>query len=249
MTRRVKNVNEVTERKLINGWAAAPRVRIRQAQPGDLDTIAKLMPLTGGALQDELAQTVRDGTASTGLRAGLRGAGRESYTAEMAKRFVRQDHGGDDLDPIVAATLVLVAEHRDHGVVGTLVAYPPANVAAQMAQQLPDLSEQQKLVTAVAMFVVKIKALAVAEEARGHHIGGSLLKRCRQVFYHCGYVLVYGQMPPGRGLDTYYQRQGFTVLPVGTGIDTWPIFGIRSRIMPDGDEQVFCRDRLLSGPR
>jgi N-acetylglutamate synthase-like GNAT family acetyltransferase len=244
MTSRAKDADELTERKLINGWAAAPRVRVRQARVADLDAIAELIPLTGVALQDELAQTVRDGTASVGLRAGLRGDGRQSFTTDMAKRFVHQSE--DEADPIVAATLVLVAEHRDHGVVGTLVAYPPVNVATQMAQQLPNLAERQNLVAAATMFIVKIKALAVAEQARGHNIGGSLLKRCRQVFTHCGYVLTYGQMPPGRGLGAYYQRQGFTVLPVGAGIDTWPIFGIQSRIMPDHGEQIFCRDRLHS---
>ena len=48
--------------------------------------------------------------------------------------------------------------------------------------------------------LTKVKAVAVAESARGQHIAGSLLKRCKQVYQHCGYLVIYGQMPPTPGL-------------------------------------------------
>ncbi|MEV1175746.1 hypothetical protein [Nonomuraea sp. NPDC049784] len=45
----------------------------------------------------------------------------------------------------------------------------------------------------------KIKAVAVAETERHRGIGAALLKRCRQVYVHCGYLLLYGAMPPTPG--------------------------------------------------
>lgn len=63
--------------------------------------------------------------------------------------------------------------------------------------------------------LAKVKALAVAEHARGHNISGSLLKRCKQPYFHCGYLILYGQMPPTPGLDAFYTRHGFDVLPTG----------------------------------
>ncbi len=76
-----------------------------------------------------------------------------------------------------------------------------------------------------AIGIAKIKAVAVGESARGRNIGGALLQRCRQVYFHCGYLIVYGQMPPRPGLDAFYRRNGFQVLSEGEGLDLWVIVG------------------------
>ncbi|MGP3965181.1 hypothetical protein ACTWPT_55455 [Nonomuraea sp. 3N208] len=62
---------ELTERKLTEGWAGGPRVRVRQAVPADLRAIAELAPLAGVQLDDTLAEAVRDGSSGAGLRAGI----------------------------------------------------------------------------------------------------------------------------------------------------------------------------------
>ncbi|MEO3857254.1 hypothetical protein [Acrocarpospora sp. B8E8] len=40
----------MTERKLTDGWANAPDVRVRQATPADLPAVAELAPLAGAGL-------------------------------------------------------------------------------------------------------------------------------------------------------------------------------------------------------
>jgi hypothetical protein len=63
----------------------------------------------------------------------------------------------------------------------------------------------------------------------------------RQVYFHCGYLIVYGQMPPRPSLDAFYRRNGFQVLSKGEGLDLWVIFGVHSRIDTDHGERFFIR--------
>jgi hypothetical protein len=104
------------------------------------------------------------------------------------------------------ASLCLVADHRDHGIVGTLLAYPPINAVGDIINATDGMLTRQQaftlgLVGAVAL--TKIKAVAVAEPARRQHIGGSLLKRGKQIYLHLGYKLVYGQMPANPDPETF----------------------------------------------
>ena len=67
--------------------------------------------------------------------------------------------------------------------------------------------------------IAKIRAVAVAENARGNGLGETLIKRTVRTYRHLGFRLIYGQFSIGSGLETYYARQGFTVLDEGQGID------------------------------
>lgn len=100
-----------------------------------------------------------------------------------------------------------------------------------------------KTVLGMGMFLTRIKALAVAEQARGANVGGSLLKRARQVYFHLGYRTIYGAMPPTPGLDHFYHRKGFTVLEPGQPLDLWAVFGDDAKIFPDNGERLFVRHR------
>jgi hypothetical protein len=82
-----------------------------------------------------------------------------------------------------------------------------------------------------------------AEPARGRNVGGSLLPRCRQVYFARGSIILNGQMPPTPGLDTFYRRNGFEVLDSGEGLDRWPVFGVHSRVDTDPGERFFIRYR------
>jgi GNAT superfamily N-acetyltransferase len=237
----------LTERKLDVGWAAAPGVRIRQVAPADMDTVRELAALTGAPLDAVLTEAVASGKAGLALRAGLSG-GIDGFSRHIAERFTSCPD--DPLQAYLSAALILVADHREHGTIGTVVAYPPANLVqlhldgARRHGASPRELNNMMMLGAVGL--AKIKALAVAEPARGQNVGSSLLLRCRQVFFACGYGLLYGQMPPTPGLDDFYRRNGFDVLDPGEGLDMWPIFGIHSLVEADRGERFFVRYRPQS---
>ncbi|MBB2744660.1 UNVERIFIED_ORG: GNAT superfamily N-acetyltransferase [Microbispora rosea subsp. rosea] len=241
--RRQAAVAELSERKLTEGWAGGPRVRIRQAAPADLPVITELVPLAGVRLEEALAEAVRDGFSGAALRAGIRD-GQSGFQHHMAAQFA----GHSDLvRAYLHASLVLVADHRDQGIVGTLIAYPPANLIAEfLASGRTSLSEQgkQHLTMLGGVALVKIKAVAVTGDARGQGIGAALLKRCKQIYVHCGYILLYGQMPPTPGLDAFYRRSGFEIGQLGQPIDLWVIFGMHANTFPGPDERIFHRWQL-----
>jgi GNAT superfamily N-acetyltransferase len=90
--------------------------------------------------------------------------------------------------------------------------------------------------------IVRIKALAVRPSMRRHGVGAALLQRCRQLYAHCGYLTVYGQMPPTDGLDDFYRRHGFDVLQQGAGFDPGVVFGVHADIHPEPHERIFITD-------
>ncbi|MER7367054.1 hypothetical protein [Nonomuraea wenchangensis] len=175
---------QLTEGALIKGWAGPPRVRVRQAVPDDLPAIAELAPLSGVELDDALTKAVCDGSSGIGLRMGIR-QGQPGFQRHMGAEFVT----GGMMSAYLHASLMLVADHRDRGVVGALIAYPPGNLITELVRSgrisLSDQSGQQmSMLGAVAL--TKIKAIVVAEHARGQGVGAALLKRCKQIYSHCG---------------------------------------------------------------
>ncbi len=48
--------------------------------------------------------------------------------------------------------------------------------------------------------VAKIRAVAVAEDARGNGIGQTLIRRAVRTYLQIGFLLIYGQFPVGSGL-------------------------------------------------
>jgi len=231
----------LTERQFVNGWASAPRVRIRQARPGDVDAVAKLAPLAGPMLDPDIAAAVDGKTAGSGFRVGLR-RGREAFLRHMADQFGAHAERGEHFAAYLHAALVLVAEHRDHGIVGTLIANPPATVAATYLEQVGgDPVRQQGAWISCGTGVARVGTVAVAEQARGQHLGGSLLKRCRQLYAHCGYFIPYGQIPPRPGLEHFYERHGFRVLNDSAALNLWVVFGEPAMVYPDPGERIFVR--------
>ncbi|WP_235096626.1 hypothetical protein, partial [Amycolatopsis decaplanina] len=66
--------------------------------------------------------------------------------------------------------------------------------------------ERYKTLLGTGMTLTRIKAVAVAESARGNHLGASIIKRAKQVYDQCQYLTMYGAMPEARGLEAFYQR-------------------------------------------
>ncbi|MET9263743.1 GNAT family N-acetyltransferase [Amycolatopsis sp. NPDC004079] len=239
----------MTEQKLIRGWASGTAgVKIRLATADDIPAIAELAPAAGLELGAEMAEAIRSGAMGTAHRAGLAGRGREhgqpAFSRAIAQAFA--EHGPDHVYAVAA--LVLVAEHREHGVIGTVIAFPPGNVAEQYVEHAertgaaaPDV---RKIIAGGAIALAKVSALAVAEPHRGSGIGAALLSRTKKVYFANGYIYVYGQIRPDRpGLAAFYRRQGFDVREPDEGLDLWVVFGIPGGILPDQGERFFVRGR------
>jgi len=90
--------------------------------------------------------------------------------------------------------------------------------------------------------ITKVRAVAVAEDARGTRLGETLIKRTVRTYLHLGFGLIYGQFATGSGLETYYARQGFTVLDEGQVIDLRRMnLPIIIRTDPGDPERLFVR--------
>jgi len=236
---------DLTDQQRVDGWAVDSQIRIRQARPADVVVIRTLTTLAGVELEDAVAGAVTEGIAGAALRASLRG-GREDFTRHMAEQFFT--HQDDDQRiAYLNACLVLVAEHAEFGIVGALVAYPPINVVSEFIDQIgrsvADQTGPMEVMVLGGIAIAKVKAVAVHESVRGNGVGSALLDRCRQIYTRCGYMIVYGQMPPTPGLDAFYRKRGFAVLDQGVGFDPWVVFGIHSLIYPQADERMFVWER------
>jgi GNAT superfamily N-acetyltransferase len=103
--------------------------------------------------------------------------------------------------------------------------------------------DTQALVSLGAMAITKVAALAVAESARNQGIGAALLSRVKRLYFHHGYLYVYGQMPHRPGLPEFYRRQGFEVKQPGEPLDLWVVFGIPVVVHSGPDHRLFVRGR------
>lgn len=233
----------VAVEQLLDGEPVQPGVRVRLARPDDLPALQVLTALAGVPFEDEIAAAIEAGHAGAALLAGVRG-GQEAFQRHLLEQWI--DHQADDQRvPFLHATAVMVADHEQHGTVGGVVAYPPVAVMRQMVQQAAPMgADPGSIVLGGAIGLVRVKALAVAESMRGNGIGGALLQRCRQLYGTCGYMIMYGQMPPSPGLDDFYRAHGFDVLEQGVGFDPWVIFGVHADIHPEPHERVFITDEL-----
>lgn len=237
--KRTQSADEMTERRLVRGWPSAPRVKVRQATAADLPAVAAITELAGAPLPPHVAEAVEDQTAGHALRAGL-ATGHEGFVRAVATRLA----SSDPWSSAPSVCLVLVAEHRDAGVVGALVAFPPTYIVESVMAVERDPQRRRHAQMASLIGCAKIQSVAVVDSARGQNIGGSLLKRCRQVYFHNSYMLLYGQFPPGRGLDEYYRRHGFAVLDDDQPLDLSAVLDVKARICPGEGERIFVRHRL-----
>ena len=229
----------ITSTTLRAGWPAPHGYRIRLARPGDLDAAADLLEPTGAVFDDDIKQAVRAGATGVGLGIGL-DRGKEALLYELACSA----SAGALEQFFLSMTGLFVAHDPGGRVVGALLAMPPAGVLAQAVQG--GLDKMRALMVTVA--AVKIKAVAVAEPARGHDLGGALLRRTAETYRQVGYHLMYGQLHTGAGLEAYYQHQGFDVLGPGQGLSFEPLLDLPLAVHTDPTERIFVRN-LRHRPR
>lgn len=221
-------VSPVTADRLVKGWTGPGRTHIRLARPGDTEQVTGLLALADMPLDPAVGTVIEAGTVASTLSLGLLRPLAEAAAA------------GEPDDAMAGLVLVLVAEGRDGLLRGVLQAVPPSNVLAD------GVEGGVPLLNAVlgAAKVAKIRALAVAEDARGIGIGQTLIRRSVRTYLQLGYLLVYGQFPTGSGLEKYYARQGFTVLDEGQHIDLSRLgLPIHIRTDPAEPERLFARWR------
>ncbi|WP_431946049.1 GNAT family N-acetyltransferase [Micromonospora marina] len=216
-------------------------VRVRLARRNDMPTVRALSTLAGVSLDEEVVEAVVIGVAGAALRAGFTG-GRHAFMEHMAEQiYVNQR--GNQARTVQHAVLVLVAEHEQHGVVGTLVAYPPTNVIDQLIDVVRKSGaggeHVMQLFCSGVMSLVRIKVLAVAESQRGRGIGGSLLRRCWQVYERSGYMMIFGQSDDTTALQRFFHRHGFEFLEPDVGFDPWVIFGVHADVRPNIGGRTF----------
>ncbi|MEU7800761.1 GNAT family N-acetyltransferase [Micromonospora arborensis] len=230
---------EFGEHDLTDDPPDSSAVRIRLAGRNDMPIVRGLSTLAGVNLDEEIVEAVNIGIAGAALRAGFDG-GRHAFMEHMAEQvYVNQRR--NQARTVQHTVLVLVAEHEQHGIVGALVAYPPTNVIDQVidhARASGASGEQlMRLFCSGVMSLVRIKAIAVTESQRGLGIGGSLLRRCWQIYERSGYMMIFGQSDDTAGLQRFFHRHGFEFLKPDIGFDSWVIFGVHVDVRPD----IGCR--------
>lgn len=227
-----------------------PGIRIRHATAADLPGVRELAASAGCPLVDELAAAVKAGDASSALRAGVEGGGRYTFAYCMAEKL----HGSPPPPPLaaaIAASLILVAERsgtdadgRDIGeVIGTLSAGPPSGVIRSCLGQhahLPPI-ERGKIVMSGLSLVSKLYAVATVPSARDQGVASALIRYYRDVYTRCGYKMLYGEMDAGSGLEPFYRRNGFEVVPPGATLDLYFVFGYEIRVGAAPGERIFAR--------
>lgn len=222
-----------TADRLVTGWAGPGGTRVRLARPGDTDPVTRLLALADISMDPAVGAVIKAGTVASTLLVGL-----DHGPHDMLRPLVEAAAAGNPDDAMPGLVLVLVAEGRDGSLGGVVQAVPPTNVLAD------GVGGGVPLLNAVlgASKVAKIRALAVAEDARGMGIGQTLIRRTVGIYRQLGYCLIYGQFPTGSGLENYYSRQGFTVLDEGQHIDLSRLgLPIHIRTDPSEPERLFLR--------
>ncbi|MEU6785889.1 GNAT family N-acetyltransferase [Nonomuraea angiospora] len=221
-------------------WDHGPHIRIRQAAPADLPVIRDLAPQAGEGveLEEPLADAVAEEHAGAGLLVGIH----ESVSAFHGMTLSLLERSSSPIPAYMKSALVLVAEHDREGVVGTLLAYPPPRLVEPF-RELAVMRGVSPLAGIVDL--VKVKSLVVAESARGGRVGSELLRRCRQVFFGCGYRLMYGQIEPtAPDLENFYRKRGFAVLGAEESIPLQSVFGFNAHLHAEDGQRLFMREKI-----
>jgi len=228
-------VPPVTADRLVSGWAGPGGTHVRLARPGDVEQLTGLLALAGIPLDPVVGAVIEAGTVASTLLLGL-DHGLDGVPGPLAEAAAA-GRAGEVMSELV---FVLVAEDRDGAVRGVLQAVPPDNVLNDgIKAGVPVLHAM-----AGATKIAKIRAVAVAEDARGTGIGETLIRRTVRTYLQLGFLVIYGQFPVGSGLEEYYARQGFTVLDEGQDIDLRRIgLPILIRTDPSDPERLFVRWR------
>jgi GNAT superfamily N-acetyltransferase len=224
----------VTAAQLREGWAGPAGCRIRLARLEEAEAAAALIRMADadGELPDEVLQLVQ-----SGLNAALVLRGLDEGPQAIIEQVAVLASQGLLHEAIGGLASVLVAQDPGGQVVATSLTFPPGAIIARALQA--NLNKGKILLLALA--ILKIKGVAVAESARGAGLGQALLRRIVQIYDQVDYRLLYGQFSVGSGLETYYARQGFEVLGEQAGVPLGPVFDLPITVGAPPGERLFVR--------
>jgi len=231
--RAVGQILRPTPNELVNGWGGPEGITLRLVRPGDLERVAELADSAGGPFEDDMRAGITDGDTATALVRCLHTGNKTPLTQQVAKVLA-----GAGTQPFIGLSMVLVAV-RFNEVVGALYSLPPLGYITQLVNAgIPPASAM-----AVAPAVAKIRALAVAPEARGLGIATHLLQAAVSIYDRIGLYLIYGIFDIGSGLEAFYAARGFQIVPLGERTDMAAIVGWPVTLEPGPGEQAVTRCR------
>ncbi|MFG1754923.1 GNAT family N-acetyltransferase [Streptosporangium sandarakinum] len=235
---RADRIPAISPDRLAHGWSGPNGTKIRMLADGQADRWLELVEMSGAAHEDALLTAVREGMPGWLLPVGL-----ADGPHAMRRRFLEVISARTEqaaLCAMAGLSAPLVVQDRGGRVVAALhaVSLPPAVVANAADRGIPF-----EIMIAALTAVMKIRAVAVDEPLRGQGIGSALLTRCLQLYFQLGFDAAYGQFRTGSGLETFYARQGFTVLDEGAVFSLRDRLGLPFRIQADPGERIFTRVR------
>jgi GNAT superfamily N-acetyltransferase len=220
--------------RLTTGRPGPAGITVRLARADEADDVARLAVMSGGMLDEQMHAAIVSGSASRALLDGL--SDRRSLLAPVIKvaRSLDQSHMAE-----LSLALVAVAGPAEgpQAVVGTLYTLPPG----QFINGCIGRGIDAMTAFALAVKVVKIKALTVEEEWRGQGIASELLSTSVGLYDSLGYQLQYGAFIKGSGLEEFYASRGFK--PVTGSIPMGAFLGFDAAMYPEDGQRFFVRSR------
>jgi GNAT superfamily N-acetyltransferase len=200
--------DRLTRQQMLDGVPGTDGVRIGFARPGEAVPVTTLLKEAADDLEVGHLEALARGRCGTWLLDALAGA-------DLGELLVRAAAAGELQRAAGELSLPLVARDGDGQVLGALLGVPSGTVIAGLAR-FP-VTRQQILMSM--LVYAKLKAVAVAGDARGRGIGAALIARCIQLYWQLDYTLLFGEFDTTRALGPYYTRQGFSVVKPGQSID------------------------------
>ncbi|GAA3144171.1 GNAT family N-acetyltransferase [Planomonospora alba] len=225
----------ITPERLARGWSGPNGTKIRTLADGEADRWLELLELAGVEHEDVLLSALRGGALGWLLPLGL-SAGRKAMKHRFLETVLERTEEAA-AHAMAGLSVPLIVQDRDGHLIGALnaVSLPPPVVASAADRGVPFEVMIEALTT-----VVKIRAVAVDEQARGQGIGSALLTRCLQVYFQLGFHLAYGHFRAGSGLEVFYSGCGFDVLAEQSVLDFGVYLGLPFRLLPEEGERIFA---------
>ncbi|MEU5255151.1 GNAT family N-acetyltransferase [Streptomyces longwoodensis] len=193
---------------MLDGMPGPDGVQIGFAVPAEAGVVTTLLQAAAHDLEAGHLEALARGECGTWLLDAL-------ADVDLGERLVRAGAAGELQRAAGELSLSLVARDGDGQVVGALLGVPSGTVVSALSRQ----PGGRRYLLVSMLTYAKIKAVAVAEDARRRGIGATLLARCVQLYWQLDYMLLFGEFDTERALGPYYGRQGFTVLRPGQGIE------------------------------
>lgn len=192
--------------RLREGWEGPKDYRFRLSRPGDEGALNDLVPLSGIAVEQQLADAVAEGVAGRLVLDSLDDP--RGRTGALARLVQTPDF-------MLAAATVMMAVDRHDAPVGVCVSIAPGNVLSTINQA----GLGQRACLSALLALVKVPALAVHPLHRGYGLGRVLLQQTARLQHGLGVVVVFGQFRSEEQLGPFYKKAGFTVLPPEEPLD------------------------------